>query len=1219
MNSVDELNLLLGIGPVRPQLPVTLRKSGYLPVRALGKGSYGQALLVFHEPRQQYFVVKHLNLAGMTSRQRHDAHNEISILQKLHHPNIVQYVEYYEEHPHLYIVMEYADGGDVYSLLKGAQEARKAGARAYRGLGRTPVSAAVASDGNGLLSEVQVVSLFVQTTMAVKHMHDRRLLHRDIKSSNIFLTKNHVVKLGDFGISTVLQSTMAMASTMCGTPCYFSPELCQGRPYNNKSDMWALGVLLYELCAGYVPFESTAMKTLMRDIVHKQPARIPALYSDQLWDLIVQLLQKDPRRRPDAGQVLMSPALIKYIPELIDQLASDPAYAAAASNKDGKGSGSRSADDQRTSGGARAASSSAPENPSAAPAPPPRRSRERHTAAVADAASAVSPHPSPAVPSREKPSTASPQAVSPTSKDDATASNQRNRAAVPSSSPAPRDQHGVSPATPTSSKQPPKPGPPSSTASIASLLARFDAQKQQLADKKLKDKEQHHRKPHGESPSCRREGNADLPELREKIKHPNNLSPPQQKKEGRDAAALAHLSPGAAAALRQQGLDPEGASPSPVIGGRTGPHSNAEGGAGAGGCPRRGFVPPPLPAALRGSTALYAQTPESNRELAREASAVSNKADAQNNGKGKRAEGSTPSNPSPYSAAAAAAAAVAGPKGSEELGAVLSELSTWRERSLRHQRKQNKSDSTSTSQANSSRCAAADPNSASEAGPLRSAPPQRRSPESHEKARRSSEGAPVEHKGGATPNATSQAGPSGVVPDAVAVEPTPSSSKDASREAQRGKAHCPGTGLLPSLSAASSPKGQTPQRLSAQKDGAVDPLPGTPSKNITAGGGSPSSPLAASSRGSVHTASDDEDNVNSRAQSFVDAMGTTLDVRALQATSASSAAAGAAPALSGTAGRHSNQQSMHKSYCGTSERLDALRATLKASPAPANASAAEKREGGPLATPHLPEDAYKTLNATNATLPRRTESMPGDVAGEGGEAADLNFTITCLCGRATITGRCLSMIYGSFICACDVCVRFTGAAQGVEWLHLPEIEDLLGLLDLSTPSNGCDGRESAPLHALSASASPAPRQGSVGGGAAAAAALRAQANHSPSSPSSKRGAEPSANRSAGAISPVPSPQEVLRKAGIRFYSHQQPASLLEEGDSGHDKGDGLNRGGVMETCTLYTCATCGGMMGMAHDGVQGILLPKASLDEQSLQILSSCAQTVVLEDGEGEE
>lgn len=296
MNAVDELNLLLGIGPPKPKLPITLERSGYSAIRTLGKGAFGQAYLVFNKNLNKYYVAKHINMTTMSHKQRKEAHNEIAIIQQFDHPNIVKYVECFEEHPHLYIIMEYADGGDLYSHLK---KLKTTGEK---------------------MTETQVIALFTQVAMAVKHMHDRRILHRDIKTQNIFLTKSHVVKVGDFGISTVLQNTMAMAKTMCGTPCYFSPCLVAGLPYNNKSDIWALGVLLYEMAANRLPFESTNMKKLMDEITTAQPPRIPREYSDDLWALIQAMLQKDPARRPDINAVLRFAALQRQLPAIVEQM-----------------------------------------------------------------------------------------------------------------------------------------------------------------------------------------------------------------------------------------------------------------------------------------------------------------------------------------------------------------------------------------------------------------------------------------------------------------------------------------------------------------------------------------------------------------------------------------------------------------------------------------------------------------------------------------------------------------------------------------------------------------------------------------------------------------------------------------------------------------------------------------------------------------------------------
>ncbi|AYU76393.1 protein kinase, putative [Leishmania donovani] len=1148
MNAVDELNLLLGIGPSRPQLPLTLRKSGYVPVRSLGKGSFGQALLVFHEPQQQYFVVKHLNLASMSSRQRHDAHNEINILQKLHHPNIVRYVEYYEEHPHLYIVMEYADGGDVYSLLSSAQTERRLGATggygggsasSVRPPGPSPSSAATA----GLLSEAQVVNLFVQITMAVKYMHDRRLLHRDIKSSNIFLTKNHVVKLGDFGISTVLQSTVAMASTMCGTPCYFSPELCQGRPYNSKSDMWALGVLLYELCAGHVPFESTTMKALMRDIVHKQPPRIPAVYSQELWELIVQLLQKDARRRPDAGQVLMSPVLMKHVPDLINQLADD-------TTNDGNSA---------PRGASGACGGEAPRASAATPPPPPPRQAQQ------------------ALPSPIKAGGGGVASCAPTAAAAAAAA-----AALPlSSSPASPSQARTAgkqvPSPPLQAqpkRHPSRGGGEAGAFSIEELVARFDAQKQQIAEAKRR-KSGVQAEPHGTGGVPHASGADERP----------------------------RLSPGAAAALRQQGLKGSNAGG----GGREAPTRHSAGGASPGAAAaapsRAAFMPPPLPAALRDAGAVDQRRPvelptnpsplsRQRDSAAAEQAPNSGNADAARQARGdhlsapgvrgqpyqappqrRHIGGQIDENSAPPSSARGAAPAL------DELSAVLSELSSWRERSVLRQQRQ----------------------------------------------------------GGHRAHRYDTSCKTGVVPkpqhvgakaDAHVPSPQPPTSPSApatprhqlSKYAEQAGAHRPG---VAEGAPTHEPNGNAASQGKPLRDGGRGTKAGEARaaevevQRMRVAFASP----AANRRGSD---GDDTDGDESVTQSFVDALGTALDVDAVQAASAaaqqqqqqrlspppSPAEAGSASCLSGRV--PFLQQSMKKTFHVTSEKIDALQPTLMAG----------------TVFRHLPSTALLagTMRGTDAAA----------CVGEAEGVADVHFTTSCLCGRAATSRGCLSMIYGSFVCSCDACVRFTGSMHGVEWLHLPEVADgLPALLPSPTPSNA-PGEWSTK------------ERPSAGAGAAAAVALRAKAEEAPLH--HNKGAEAKWKGSMNACCAPPPPAQspgvwppspragsgahagdeataALGEANVRAYRHcfQAEAPLqLEEAalrqPAPHTRGSTLTGGAAATRQSalhvLYTCLTCGSLIGMQHDGVEGLLLPKVTLDAQSLEILSWCAQTVDVEAAE---
>ena len=216
-------------------------KSKYRKIKLIGKGSFGEAVLVRSKADGKRYVAKAIETAAMTPKEKRDVQNEIKILAAVNHPNIIRYQEHFDDGTLMFIVMEYADGGDLSTRIK---ERKK----------QDPI---VPFDPQ------LCVFWFLQIAMALKYLHDKHVLHRDLKTANVFLTSKNVVKLGDFGISTVLQNTMACAKTVCGTPYYFSPELCQSKPYNNKSDVWALGVVFYETLTLARPFNAKSLKELL--------------------------------------------------------------------------------------------------------------------------------------------------------------------------------------------------------------------------------------------------------------------------------------------------------------------------------------------------------------------------------------------------------------------------------------------------------------------------------------------------------------------------------------------------------------------------------------------------------------------------------------------------------------------------------------------------------------------------------------------------------------------------------------------------------------------------------------------------------------------------------------------------------------------------------------------------------------------------------------------
>eukprot|EP00418_Pyrodinium_bahamense_P019458 CAMPEP_0179104522 /NCGR_PEP_ID=MMETSP0796-20121207/48490_1 /TAXON_ID=73915 /ORGANISM="Pyrodinium bahamense, Strain pbaha01" /LENGTH=173 /DNA_ID=CAMNT_0020802469 /DNA_START=231 /DNA_END=748 /DNA_ORIENTATION=- len=173
--------------------------------------------------------------------------------------------------------MEYADGGD----LSAAINRRKLASIHF--------------------SKGEVMNIFAQCCLGLQHTHAKHVLHRDLKSQNIFLTQAGVIKLGDFGIAKVLDHTTAKAESRVGTPYYVSPEVCDGRPYNLKADMWALGVVLYELAALEPPFRASNLVSLVLRILQSEPRPLSTEYGEDLQAIVRRLLQKHPADRPTCG------------------------------------------------------------------------------------------------------------------------------------------------------------------------------------------------------------------------------------------------------------------------------------------------------------------------------------------------------------------------------------------------------------------------------------------------------------------------------------------------------------------------------------------------------------------------------------------------------------------------------------------------------------------------------------------------------------------------------------------------------------------------------------------------------------------------------------------------------------------------------------------------------------------------------------------------------
>jgi len=181
--------------------------------------------------------------------------------------------------------------------------------------------------------EDKIVRWFTEATLALKYMHDKHVLHRDLKSQNLFLTSQDRLRIGDFGISKVLESTAAFARTTIGTPYYLSPEICMEKPYSYSSDIWALGCILYELAALRVPFDASSLQSLVHKITRGPTPTMPSAYSSELRQLCTDLLHREQSQRPAAPEILQR-AVIQS--EIRRMLREEQAKSSAKENEENR-------------------------------------------------------------------------------------------------------------------------------------------------------------------------------------------------------------------------------------------------------------------------------------------------------------------------------------------------------------------------------------------------------------------------------------------------------------------------------------------------------------------------------------------------------------------------------------------------------------------------------------------------------------------------------------------------------------------------------------------------------------------------------------------------------------------------------------------------------------------------------------------------------------------
>ncbi|XP_053183691.1 serine/threonine-protein kinase Nek11 [Scomber japonicus] len=280
----------------------------YRVLQSLGRGSFGSVYLVQDTKatdEEELKVLKQIPLGDLRPDETVRANQEAQLLSQLQHPAIVSFHHSFLERDNFCIITEYCQDRDLDCKL---EEVRQAGRS---------------------LPEIQVIDWLIQLLLGLHYMHDRRILHRDLKAKNVFLKRN-LVKIGDFGVSCLLMGSCDLATTFTGTPYYMSPEVLNHHGYDSKSDIWALGCLLYEMCCLSHAFHAPNFLSVVMKIVEGETPTLPLTYSTHLNSVMQRMLQKQPSSRPSAAELLRN----KFMEENMQKLKDRFVFVSSEGEKD---------------------------------------------------------------------------------------------------------------------------------------------------------------------------------------------------------------------------------------------------------------------------------------------------------------------------------------------------------------------------------------------------------------------------------------------------------------------------------------------------------------------------------------------------------------------------------------------------------------------------------------------------------------------------------------------------------------------------------------------------------------------------------------------------------------------------------------------------------------------------------------------------------------------
>lgn len=250
----------------------------YRLIKTIGKGNFAKVKLAKHIPTGQEVAIKIIDKTQLNHSSLQKLSREVRIMKFLNHPNIVRLYEVIETERTVYLVMEYASGGEVFDFLVA----------------------------HGKMKEKEARAKFRQIVSAVQYCHQKRVLHRDLKAENLLMDADFNIKIADFGFANEFCPGTKL-DTFCGSPPYAAPELFQGKKYDGPEvDVWSLGVILYTLVSGSLPFDGQNLKEL-RERVLRGKYRIPFYMSTDCENLLKKLLILNPNKRSSLENIMNDP------------------------------------------------------------------------------------------------------------------------------------------------------------------------------------------------------------------------------------------------------------------------------------------------------------------------------------------------------------------------------------------------------------------------------------------------------------------------------------------------------------------------------------------------------------------------------------------------------------------------------------------------------------------------------------------------------------------------------------------------------------------------------------------------------------------------------------------------------------------------------------------------------------------------------------------------